>query len=51
MAKAPTATTTTEPRTYTFTTVCKSGATKEAVITASTFVEARKKLAEFVDAN
>ena len=49
MAKAPTSTP--SPRTYTFTTVCKSGATKEAVISASTFVEARKKLAEFIDAN
>ena len=38
-------------RTYTFTAVCKSGAKKEAVITADTFAEARKKLAEFVDAN
>ena len=51
MAKAPTTTTTPTSRTYTFNAVCKSGATKEAVITAATFVEARKKLAEFVSAN
>ncbi len=49
MAKAPASTP--SPRTYTFTAVCKSGVTKEAVISASTFVEARQKLAEFVNAN
>lgn len=48
MAKAPT---TLETKTYTFNAVCKSGATKAAVITATSFGEARQKLAEFVSAN
>lgn len=41
----------TPTRTYTFNVICKSGETKETVIVANTFAEARIKLAEFVNSN
>jgi hypothetical protein len=37
--------------TYTFTVLCKSGQTKTTTINAVNFVEARQKLAEFVESN
>lgn len=49
MAKAPS----TEPtsRSYTFTSLCKSGATKSTTFTAAHYNEARQKLQQFIDNN
>ena len=49
MAKAPSPTVT--ERSYTFTSLCKSGATKSTTFTASSYNEARTKLREFIDNN
>lgn len=47
MATAKTPTT----RTYNFTALCKSGASKSTTFTAASYSEARKKLQEFIEAN
>ena len=49
MATAKTTAPTT--RTYNFTALCKSGASKSTTFTAATYTEARKKLQEFIEAN
>lgn len=49
MAKAPSSTPTS--RSYTFTSQCKSGATKTTTFTAAHYNEARAKLQEFIDKN
>lgn len=38
-------------RTYTFTALCKSGERKTTTFQASGYLEARKKLQEFIDTN
>lgn len=49
MAKTPSPTV--ETRSYTFTSLCKSGATKTTTFTAANYNEARAKLQEFIDNN
>lgn len=44
-------TTTPSSRTYNFTALCKSGASKSTTFTATSYTEARKKLQEFIEAN
>ena len=40
-----------ETKTYTFTALCKSGSKKTTTFEASSYLEARKKLQEFIDNN
>ena len=40
-----------ETRSYTFTALCKSGAEKKVTFEASSYLEARQKLQEFIDNN
>lgn len=42
---------TTPTRTYTFTALCKSGNNKTTTFEASSYIEARKRLQEFIEAN
>ena len=49
MAKTPSATVTS--RSYTFTSQCKSGATKTTTFEAASYNEARAKLQQFIDNN
>lgn len=49
MAKAPSPAPTS--RTYTFTSLCKSGSVKSTTFTAAHYNEARAKLQEFIDNN
>lgn len=41
----------TTTRSYTFTALCKSGKEKTVTFEASSYLEARKKLQEFIEAN
>ena len=41
----------TTTRSYTFTALCKSGKEKTTTFEASSYIDARKKLQEFIDNN